>query len=326
MTSATRILAFDGGGIRGVISLVLLRRLLREDPDLLRRADVLAGTSTGALIALGLASGRTPEELLAFYLAKGPEVFYMDRRAGGRLPLLRCRAPIPNRRLAAEVRAVVGEATTLGELPVRVVLPAFDLDNATDAPAFERPPKGQRRWKAKVFHNFPGEDSDGDRPVWKVAMYASAVPAIFPAVDGFIDGGVFATNPSMVALAQTQDRRNAGGNPPLGEVRVLNLGTGETPRYVPGRDLDWGLLRYGTRLVGILQDGVSDTSAYQVKQMIGARFHRLSPPLGEAGAIGFADASRASLERLVAVAEAAELTERFQGVSTGTAAWLREHW
>lgn len=322
----TRILAFDAGGIRGVVSLVLLTRLLRERPDLLERTDVLAGTSTGALIALGLARGMTPAALLAFYRERGPAVFYMDRRPGGRLSLVRCRAPIPNRRLAEEVRLVLGRDATLADLPVRVVLPAFDLDNASDDPAFERPPRGQRRWKAKVFHNFPGVDSDGARPAWKVAMYSSAVPAVFPAVDGFVDGGVFAANPSMAALAQTQDARNEDGVAPLGEVRVLNLGTGETPRFIPGRDLDWGVLRYGARLVGILQDGVSDTSAYQVKQMIGRRFHRLSPPLGDAGAIGFADASAASVARLVRVGEEAELVERFQGVATATAQWLEEHW
>ena len=65
----------------------------------------------------------------------------------------------------------------------------------------------ERRWKPKLFHNFPGPDSDGGALAYRVAVATAAAPTYFASYDGYIDGGVFATNPSMCALAQTQDAR-----------------------------------------------------------------------------------------------------------------------
>lgn len=60
----------------------------------------------------------------------------------------------------------------------------------------------RRTWKPKIFHNFKGDDSDGDALIANVALYTSSAPTYLPSADGYIDGGVFANNPSVVALAQ----------------------------------------------------------------------------------------------------------------------------
>jgi patatin-like phospholipase/acyl hydrolase len=59
-----RILAFDGGGIRGVYTAVLLQRRSQQVPGFLDDAPLLAGTSTGGILALGLASGMTADQLV----------------------------------------------------------------------------------------------------------------------------------------------------------------------------------------------------------------------------------------------------------------------
>src|SRR4029077_3213472 len=81
--------------------------------------------------------------------------------------------------LRREVHAVFGELT-LGQLGKRVLVTAFDLDNEDPV---------QRTWKPKVFHNFPGSDSDGAQLAYKVGTYTSAGPTFFPSADGYVDGG-----------------------------------------------------------------------------------------------------------------------------------------
>src|SRR2546425_6914600 len=70
-----RILRVDGGGIRGLYAAVLLDRLAREVPTLVNSVDLVAGTSTGGIIALGLAHGLAPADLVALYRDRAKEIF-----------------------------------------------------------------------------------------------------------------------------------------------------------------------------------------------------------------------------------------------------------
>ncbi|MCS6803498.1 MAG: patatin-like phospholipase family protein, partial [Dehalococcoidia bacterium] len=149
-----RILALDGGGVRGLLTVILLERLeaALPPPGLVARADLLAGTSTGALIALALARGIPLATLRELYLRRAREVFddswLDDLRDLGRL----AGAEYSNRGLRRIAREWFGEAT-LGDLPKAVLVPTFDLDN-------EDPDPRRRSWKPKLFHNVPGTDAD----------------------------------------------------------------------------------------------------------------------------------------------------------------------
>lgn len=70
-----KILSLDGGGIRGLLTAILLERLEEAVPGWLDKADLLAGTSTGGIIALGLAHGLTPRELRGLYEKRGKKIF-----------------------------------------------------------------------------------------------------------------------------------------------------------------------------------------------------------------------------------------------------------
>ncbi|MGD0074616.1 MAG: patatin-like phospholipase family protein [Candidatus Binataceae bacterium] len=72
---AYRVVSFDGGGVRGVYSAVLLQRLSEQVPAIPSGADLLAGTSTGGIIALGLASGMAPSDLVALYRDNAAKIF-----------------------------------------------------------------------------------------------------------------------------------------------------------------------------------------------------------------------------------------------------------
>jgi len=304
-----RILSLDGGGIRGLIASMLLIRLNREKglEGWLERADLLAGTSTGALIALLLAKGLGLEEILALYHDTSRDIFddsWLDnvKDVGTLLG-----AQYHSDGLKRHLQRMLGKAR-LRDLKKRVLITAFDLDN-------EDPRPERRRWKPKLFHNFPGADSDGATLAWKVGLYTCAAPTYFPSVDGFVDGGVFATNPSMCALAQTQDAR-IGRTAALEDVALLSIGTGSSLIYVKGARHDWGYAQWAQALLGVMFDGTVGIADYQCRQLLGGRYHRLAPAFapGEAFPLDCVD----RIPEMVAFAEKVDI---------GPAAkWLRRHW
>ncbi len=266
------ILSIDGGGIRGIVTTVILQRLAAT-PGLegfLARVDLLAGTSTGGLLALGLAKGESLDTIRELYVQDGPKIFD-DSWLDDLLDLGKLRGADykigPLRRV---LKRILGAGTTLGELPRNVLVTAFDLEN-------EDPDPERRRWKPKIFHNLQGEGSDRDVLAYKAGLYTAAAPTYFPSVDGYIDGGVYATNPSMCALAQTQDTRYFTDPPALDEIVLLSLGTGHSLNYIGGKRHDWGYAQWIKPLISIMLDGVAGIADYQCHQMLGPNYHRLAP-------------------------------------------------
>lgn len=303
---AYRILAIDGGGIRGIVPAIVLERLLAADPGWLERVDLIAGTSTGGIMALGLAAGMSPTQLRQLYEDRGAVIFddsWLDNLFDlGKL----VGAEYGIKNLRRELKKAFG-SMRLGDLNQRVLIPTFDLDNeASDAAA--------RSWKPKLFHNFPGPGSDREQLAWKVALYTAAAPTYFPSVDGYVDGGVYASNPSMCALAQSLDGRYMTSPPALGDLRLLSLGTGQAAQYIRKKTVDWGYAQWAKPLIPLMYDGVTGTADYQCQQILGTAYHRLSPTL-PAGKTFPLDGVQ-QLPELVAIAEAIDLH--------GVAAWLEE--
>ena len=256
-----RILSFDGGGIRGVVSATLLEGLVGKFPELVDSADLIAGTSTGGIIAIGLAAGMSPTELRQLYEDRGKVIFddslWDDIVDLGGLT----GADYSTDGLSEELEKVLGDKK-LSQLNKHVLIPTFDLDN-------EDPDPKKRSWKPKFFHNFPGEDSDGEELARRVAMYTSAAPTYFPSVDGYIDGGVIANNPSMAALAQTQDKRVLDPPPKLSDIRLLSFGTGKSLTYIQGSQNDWGYAQWARPLISLMLEGSMGVADYQCRKMLG---------------------------------------------------------
>jgi len=267
-----RILSIDGGGIRGLITTVLMQRLAAT-PGLegfLDRAELIAGTSTGGLLALGIARGLSLEEIRDLYVVDGPAIFD-DSWVDNLVDLGKLRGAdykiAPLRRVLTRV---LGEETTLGELGRHVLITAFDLDN-------EHADPGKRSWKPKLFHNFKGPGNDRSELAAKVGLYTAAAPTYFPSVDGYIDGGVYASNPAMCALAQTRDRRYFDPPVALEDAVLLSLGTGTSLVHIKGTTLDWGYVQWIKPLISLLLDGSAGIADYQCSQMLRERYHRLAP-------------------------------------------------
>ncbi|NJD21603.1 MAG: hypothetical protein FIA82_02880 [Melioribacter sp.] len=266
-----RIISIDGGGIRGIIPATVLLRL-NTDPALknfLNKADLIAGTSTGGLLALGIANNMDPAVMQKIYIDDGEKIFddsWLDdiKDLGN---LIGADYDIAN--LEKVLKRIFGNIK-LKTLKKKILVTAFDLDNESKS-------VNARSWKPKIFHNFDGADSDGEELAYKVGLYTSAAPTFFPSVDGYIDGGVFASNPSMCALSQSQDIRSISSPPKLDEIMLLSLGTGISLNYIKGKSLDWGEAQWVKPLISLMMDGVNGIADYQCKQILKNNYYRLSP-------------------------------------------------
>lgn len=271
--SKFRILCLDGGGIRGLYTAVILDRIVIAVPTFLDDIHLYAGTSTGGILALGLAVGRTPQEGVLLYEQWGPRIF--SRSWGWKLRTLwgLVGAKYDNVALHEAVDSELG-GLTMNDLAQRdkyVLISSFDLD------------KGQgthHRWKPKFFHNFPGSTGDANVLLTDVAMYTSAAPSYFPSYQGYVDGGVAANSPTMAALAQAIDPGTGGQQ--LTDVRLISFGTGQSPNFITGQRNNWGLFQWASRAIPVMLEGSMDAQNYECSRVLGmAQYHRLNKPLPE---------------------------------------------
>jgi patatin-like phospholipase/acyl hydrolase len=308
-----RILSIDGGGVRGLLVTVLLQQLDERVPGWRSRLDLITGTSTGGIIALGLANGLEPGQLRELYLKETPLIFHDtlwdDIRDLGRV--IGAEYDIdPLRRTLDEVF----QDTLLEDLNNRVLIPAFDLDDGNVDPRL-------RSWKPKLFHNYPGPDCDGRRRVVDIALYTSAAPTYFPSIDGYVDGGVAIINPSMAALAQTQDARcEIADRPAIDEVSLLSIGTGQVLSWIAGDRHNWGYLQWVRPLIRLMSDAVSGISHYQASKILGDNYHRLDYTFGPDEGVAM-DEWQAN-DRLVHIAENEMVEELEKAAEWLTARWL----
>lgn len=210
------ILSCDGGGVRGVFAAQLLAMLEHQKP-FLARIDMFCGTSTGALIALSLASGVSPDQLVQLYQHLAPVLFPKDASRGGD------RAKYDSSFFKPMMlQHVFPHNPSLAALPKKVAVLAFKLHHESS-------------WAPHVFHNFCSKIAS-ETSLIDAALASSAAPLYFPSYQGYVDGGVFATNPSMsaacLALKYLSEMK-------LENIRLLSLGCGKLPEHILG-DADWG--------------------------------------------------------------------------------------
>ncbi|MDV6289329.1 CBASS cGAMP-activated phospholipase [Streptomyces sp. UP1A-1] len=283
MTERFQILALDGGGFRGMFSAAVLARL--EDDLGVRitdHFDLIAGTSTGGIIALGLGLGLSPQQILEFYTDHGPRIF----RDRSRLRSLRhlMRAKYSTEPLRAALTEVFGDRT-FGESTKRLVITSYNIA-ADDVYLFRTPhlPGLKRDWREKAVN---------------VALATSAAPTYLPGMplDGarLVDGGVWANNPAMVALTEAVGPLSV----PLDTIRVFSLGTTTDVRHRHRRLDRGGLLPWAGDAVEVLMRAQSESAAKQVRHFVGKEnVLRLNPTV-PTGAVALDDVDVQTLSGLV---------------------------
>nr|WP_269153829.1 CBASS cGAMP-activated phospholipase [Streptomyces caniscabiei] len=246
-------MALDGGGFRGMFSAAVLARL-EEDLGvrIADHFDLIAGTSTGGIIALGLGLGLSPQQILEFYTEHGPRIFRDRSRLRGLKHLMR--AKYSAEPLRAALTEVFGERT-FGESTKRLVITSYNVA-ADDVYLFRTPhlPGLKRDWREKAVN---------------VALATSAAPTYLPGMplDGarLVDGGVWANNPAMVALTEAVGPLSV----PLDTIRVFSLGTTTDVRHRHRRLDRGGLLPWARDAVEVLMRAQSESAAKQVRHFVG---------------------------------------------------------
>jgi len=292
-----QILSLDGGGIKGLFSAAVLAAV---EKDLGVRVsdnfDLIAGTSTGGIIAIGLGMGMTPHEIVEFYLREGPNIF---PRRGAFGPFSQWMRPkFSAEPLIAALKSALGERR-FGESKKRLVIPSYSLGE-DDVYIFRTPHHERLRRDFKV-------------PAWKVALATASAPTYFPCtreVDNvrLIDGGVWANNPTMVALAESHGTLNV----PLSSTWTLSLGTTDVVSARPASLDSGGVLAWarGGNALEIVLRGQTIAATNQARFLLGNRqFERLNPAVPDR-VFALDEVSRAN----DLIAKAAHLSRHFMPV------------
>src|SRR4051812_34696215 len=209
-----RILSIDGGGIKGVFPGSFLATLEQSlGQPIATYFDLIVGTSTGGIIALGLGLGLSARDVLSFYEEHGPSIFRGSRaaRALRQIGI----SKYNSNPLREALRTVFGDRK-LGESTRRLVVPSCNLDTGE-----------VHIWKTS---HHPRLERDYTASVIEVALSTAAAPTYFPthrssAGIPLVDGGMWANNPVGIALVEATGILEW----PRDSLRVLSLGCTTTP-------------------------------------------------------------------------------------------------
>ncbi len=251
----------DGGGYLGLATAAFIRGIETHFKVALSdRFDLFVGTSTGAILALGLADGRSGEELVGLYKKLGPKVFGQRRTFGGSI----FRAKYDGEPLREALTQEFGDKT-LGDLERKgksVIATAFNVT------------AGQPRL-FKTNHS-PNLTRDAELSLVDVAMASAAAPTYFPLVEvtnprdgvtaAFCDGGVVANHPALLGYTEAISELAAAPR----DVRVLSVSTPRknlSEQTATRPPLDRSLWAWRKRLPDILMDSNSNM-AHQLLERI----------------------------------------------------------
>lgn len=250
-----RLLAIDGGGLLGLIPaecLILIEQQLNQmtgvEKLLCERFDMIGGTSTGAILAAGLALGLKAQELRDFYLKFGQDIFTKSF-----LPV-RFWHKYPSGPLEQHLKDVLGESTALGgkELQTQILIVTKNATHGDD-------------W---FFTNNPNTRHykyDVELPLWQVVRASTAAPTYFPPQtievagdDGetesceFIDGGVSSYNNPALQVFLEATIPDYGNGWPMGtdKLMLISLGTGFNSQAIAsGKAAHFELLDWAQYLI-----------------------------------------------------------------------------
>jgi uncharacterized protein len=269
MAERVRVLSIDGGGIRGIIPALVLTELEdRTGKPTASLFDLIAGTSTGGILACALAKpdALPAERLVDLYLQEGPKIF--SRTIFQRIHSVEglVDEKYDDDGLEDALTRYLGEAR-LRDTVTDVLIPSYDTER--------RRPEFFKSARAR-------EEPDRDFTLREVARATASAPTYFEPAQlrdrPLIDGGVFAVNPGMCAVAEVM-RYSPGA-----EIVLVSLGTGQLTRpFGYDQVKDWGLIEWARPLIDIVFDGASDVVDYQLTQLLGEqRFFRFQTELTNA--------------------------------------------
>ncbi|MDE0423496.1 MAG: CBASS cGAMP-activated phospholipase [Candidatus Poribacteria bacterium] len=256
------ILALDGGGTRGIYTAQFLAKIEQALQRPIKTCfDLIAGTSTGAIIAGAAVSGIPMQDIVELFETETPHIF---RRRWYRIPLFLSK--YPSKRLA-QILAAHLPATSLNEIETPLMITSSEISKS----------------EIHIFRsNYGSRDSEiapADKEVsLRDAVLAScAAPTFFApkSLDNSLlaDGGLWANNPSTIALVEALSTFEKDTR----EIRMLSLGTGHSVNMYRDRR-GWGFLTGwgGAKLTSYVMTLQSQASANMVQLLLKQNYLRIN--------------------------------------------------
>ncbi len=266
-----KILCIDGGGIRGIFPLAFLNELEQHSgKPAADHFDLIAGTSTGSIIAAAAAIGMPMEKVLGLYLKFGKKVFTPQKRMG-LFGSIYSSDPLKNLLLEAF------GAIDLGKVSKPLLIPAVDIT------------KG----KPYVYRaGIPCEKQEVPVKLWDAVLSSCSAPVYFPPnnVEGrylSVDGGLWANNPSLASVVEAIHSFGLS----LKEIEVISIGTGkQNIDFVKSASTGWGIgswlpvrlkaMRVVPKILDLAMDISSEAVSYHCRLLLGDNYFRVNTELG----------------------------------------------
>jgi len=252
-----RVLAIDGGGIRGLIPAIVCQKIeeLIEGSDLTDQFDLVSGTSTGGILALGIATGLKAELLVKIYKEKGGVIFSDPK---GKVNSLR--RPKYNTVGLEKTLKETFQERRLSDVLIDVMVTSYDLGL--------RKPLILKSWDLSPA-------SSNDYSLVRVARATSAAPSFFkPALlsedSPVVDGGLFSNNPALLAYIEARRKW------PHEHIWLLSLGTGDLATSILYEDAKkWGKIKWALPALECVFDGVSKNTNDILVRLGGIKHNKL---------------------------------------------------
>lgn len=268
-----RMLCIDGGGIRGVFPIAILQAIEEEYKtpvgDLF---DVIAGTSTGSIIAASAAMNTDMDKLMQSYQTYGEKIFVRKAKVG------LFKSVYSDTYLRRLLKRAFGE-TSLADIKKVLLIPAVDITHGK--PYIHRSNYG--------FSN----DHELSIKLWDAVLSSCSAPIYFPPNNVnnqflSIDGGLWANNPSLVCITEALRHLETD----LREIRIFSIGTGKQKiDFTIDENKYWGVRQWlpfqfpkmtvTPKLLDLAMDLSSESVTYHCCQLLGANYLRLNQELTE---------------------------------------------
>lgn len=256
------ILSIDGGGIRGYFSSYLLNRIEQKlGVKYTEYFDLIAGTSTGSILAAALATNYPISEVTKLYVEKGKQIFKPQKLTFSGI----YKSRYPKDYLIDELEMAFGDKT-LSNTNTKLLIPATDIITS----------------QVHVFKsNYLAEYvRDADVLIREAVLASCSAPTYFDptVVEPFLlaDGGLWANDPALVAYVEATGKLNI----PAEEIRILSIGTGVSEHYYSHENAssNWGAISGwgGSQIIDLILNLQSKTASNMLKLMPKRDYLRLN--------------------------------------------------
>lgn len=261
-----RILSLDGGGIKGAFTASALAAWEEDTKQsIVEYFDLVTGTSTGGILALGLSLGIPASKIRDFYQEHGSTIFpstsLTERVKRSIFQLFTTKY---SHKTLRERLTTVFETKQFGEAKCRLVIPTYDAISG-------------RIFILKTAHH-ERLRYDINALAVDVALATSAAPTYFDAAPfpehqgaSYVDGGVWANNPILVGLVETVHFLQV----PLDQIDILSVGTTSAPFNIAQKK-NAGAAKWNKGLVDLMFAAQMDAALAQARLLLNNRVHRVN--------------------------------------------------